>query len=109
MEVLNTKKEDCLVLDFVGQLNTGTAQKVELEVNKFLDNHSKIIFNLEQTAFVSSAGLRVFLATAKKMKASGGKFRICTPNAVVQEILDISGFSTILDIKPSLEEALKDF
>lgn len=106
MEIVSTKHDDKLVLDFIGQLDTGTAPKVELEVNKHLENNQNIIFNLAQTAFVSSAGLRVFLGTAKKLKASGGLFRICNANEIVQEILDISGFSQILDIKDSLEAAL---
>jgi anti-sigma B factor antagonist len=109
MDIVSTGKEDMLILDFIGQLDTGTAPKAEVEVNKHLASNQKIIFNLAQTVFVSSAGLRVFLGTAKKLKASGGLFRICNANDVVQEILDISGFSQILDVKESLEEAVTDF
>jgi anti-sigma B factor antagonist len=50
--------------------------------------------------------LRIFLATAKKITASGGALKLCGANDVVQEILDISGFSTILDVKKTEEEAL---
>jgi anti-sigma B factor antagonist len=65
-----------------------------------------MVINLEETRYVSSAGLRIFLATAKKMTASNGAVKLCCPNEVVQEILDISGFSTILDVKKTEEEAL---
>jgi len=109
MEVVSTQNGDSLVVDVIGQLNTGTAPKLESEVNKLLADNQKIILNLEQTLFVSSAGLRVFLMTAKKLKASGGKFRLCHANEVVTEILEISGFSTILDVKGSLEDALSGF
>lgn len=106
MELVATEHNDKLVIDFIGQLDTGTAPKVENDVNRHLGKHNQIIFDLQQTTFVSSAGLRVFLGTAKKLKASKGKFVICNANEVVQEILDISGFSQILIVKPSLEEAL---
>ena len=62
--------------------------------------------SLEKNNYVSSAGLRIFLATAKKITASGGVLKLCGANDVVQEILDISGFSTILDVKKTEEEAL---
>ncbi len=75
MDIVSTVKEDMLILDFIGQLDTGTAPKAEVEVNKHLEGNQKIIFNLAKTAFVSSAGLRVFLGTAKKLKAAGGLFR----------------------------------
>jgi anti-anti-sigma regulatory factor len=42
------------------------------------------------------------------MTASGGAVKLCSPNDVVQEILDISGFSSILDVKSSEEDALND-
>ncbi|MGH1335942.1 MAG: STAS domain-containing protein [Aureispira sp.] len=106
MELVATENGDKLVIDFIGQLDTGTAPKAETEVNRYLEKHKQIIFDLKQTPFVSSAGLRVFLGTAKKIKALGGKFIICNANEVVQEILDISGFSQILNVQPSLEEAL---
>lgn len=106
MELVATEHGDKLVIDFIGQLDTGTAPKAETEVNRHLEKHHKVIFDLNQTSFVSSAGLRVFLGTAKKIKAAAGQFIICNANEVVQEILDISGFSQILMVKPSLEEAL---
>jgi len=109
MDVNVAKADDNLVLEFVGRLDTGTAPKVETTVNKQLENTKKLIIDLAQTEFVSSAGLRVFLATAKKLMAKGGKLRICNPNEVVNEVFEISGFSTILDIKGSLDEAIKDF
>ena len=106
MEITAEKHGEKLVLHFEGQLDTGTAPQAEVEVNQHLENSQHLVFNLEKTTFVSSAGLRVFLATAKKIKAAGGSFVVCNANAVVQEILDISGFSQILTIKPNLEEAL---
>lgn len=106
MEITAQEKGEKLVLDFEGQLDTGTAPQAEVEVNQHLEQHQHLVFNLEKTTFVSSAGLRVFLATAKRIKVSGGSFVVCNANAVVQEILDISGFSQILTIKPTLEEAL---
>ena len=106
MELVTTEHGDKLVIDFIGQLDTGTAPKAEAEVNRYLERYQQVVFDLQQTTFVSSAGLRVFLGTAKKIKALGGKFIICNANEVVQEILDISGFSQFLTVKNSLEEAL---
>ena len=40
------------------------------------------------------------------MTANGGGVKFCCPNEVVQEILDISGFSTFLDVKETEEQAL---
>ena len=65
-----------------------------------------MVINLEETKYVSSAGLRIIFATAKTMKASGSIFKLCGLNEVVQEILDISSLSNILDVKETEEQAL---
>jgi anti-anti-sigma factor len=51
----------------------------------------------------------VLLATAKKLKASGGDLKICSLNDTVQEVFDISGFSSILAVSTDQEEALASF
>jgi anti-sigma B factor antagonist len=107
LEVNTIKVNDVVVVKLLGNLDTNTAPDAEEEINKSLDEGTqKMIINLEQTNYVSSAGLRIFLATAKKITASGGALKLCGANDVVQEILDISGFSTILDVKKTEEEAL---
>ena len=107
LEVNTIKVNDVVVIKLLGNLDTNTAPDAEAKINNWLDEGTqKMIINLEQTNYVSSAGLRIFLATAKKITASGGVLKLCGANDVVQEILDISGFSTILDVKKTEEEAL---
>ncbi len=107
LEVNVNEVNDVVIVKLLGNLDTNTAPDAETEINKWLEKDAKkIVINLKETKYVSSAGLRIFLATAKKMTASGGAVKLCCPNEVVQEILDISGFSTILDVKKTEKEAI---
>jgi anti-sigma B factor antagonist len=95
------------IIDCVGRLDTGTSPVAESAINEVMEGGcSQLIINLAGTEYVSSSGLRVLLVTAKKISALKGKLKICAPNDVVREILDISGFSTILDVRNSEGEAL---
>ena len=108
LEIVVNEENDVVVIKLVGNLDTNTAPEAEQAINEWLEKESKkMVINLQESKYVSSAGLRVFLATAKKMTAAGGAVKFCSPNDVVQEIMDISGFSTILDIKKTEDEALK--
>ena len=108
LEIVVNEENDVVVIKLVGNLDTNTAPEAEKTINQWLEKESKkMVINLQESKYVSSAGLRVFLATAKKMTAAGGAVKFCSPNDVVQEIMDISGFSTILDIKKTEDEALK--
>jgi anti-anti-sigma factor len=59
--------------------------------------------------FISSAGLRVLLATAQELQKAGGELRVCNLNEEVNEVFDISGFSTILMVFKDESEALQGF
>lgn len=107
LEIKVNEVNEIVVIKIIGNLDTNTAPEAETEINDWLGKQTKkMVVNLKETTYVSSVGLRVFLATAKKMTASGGSVKFCCPNEVVKEILDISGFSTILDVKATEQEAL---
>lgn len=98
------------VLDFSGNLDTNSSPVAESKVNSLLEkgNH-EILFNFDELNFISSSGLRILLATAKKLKISGGRMVVCNLNETVQEVFDISGFSSILNLASTEQEALASF
>ena len=102
MEITTTEMEDVKVLAIQGHLDTNTSPDAESAISALIDSSAqKLLINFEELEYISSAGLRVLLATAKKLKASGGDLKICCLNETVQEVFDISGFSTILAVSAS--------
>lgn len=107
MQITTTDSGDVKILSFQGNLDTNTSPDAESEINALIDaGAQKLLVNFEKLDYISSAGLRILLATAKKLKASGGDLMICCLNETVQEVFDISGFATILNVTKSEEEAL---
>ena len=110
MDISVRETDGVSVMDFTGNLDTNTSPAAENEVDRLLEGGSeKILFNFMNLNYISSSGLRILLATAKKMKSSGGKMRVCSLNDTVQEVFDISGFASILDLASNEEEALAAF
>ena len=92
-----------------GRLDTRTAPDLAREIEKPLAGAApRLVLDLSQTEYISSAGLRVFLQTAKAIDAAGGRFALCGANPRVLEILDVSGFGAILTICASRAEALAE-
>ncbi len=109
MEINVRESGDIRILDIAGRMDTVTSPAAEAAINQVLEaGIKKVILNLAGTEYVSSSGLRVLLITAKKIAASGGGLKICQSNQVVREILDISGFSTFLDVRNTEEDALAE-
>ncbi len=106
MKLTHSEKNGYEVIEFEGSLDTGTSPDVEKEINKLIEKGTlKFIFNFEKTKYMSSSGLRVLLATAKKLKGKG-ELKICNLNEVIAEVFDVSGFSSILNVYKTEEEAL---
>ncbi len=107
MQLTQTQIDDYRIIEFSGNLDTATSPEVEKTINECIENGDlKFIFNFENTKYMSSSGLRVLLATAKKLK-NRGELRITNLNTVIEEVFDISGFSSILNVYKSQEEALR--
>jgi len=106
MEIIEREHGDIRVLNYVGRLDTNTTPDAEVQINGLLDSGaSKLLINFQQLDYISSAGLRLLLATAKRLKASSGDLRICCLNQTVQEVFDISGFTSILSVSSTEQDA----
>lgn len=101
---------DIKVVQVEGKLDSNTAKDAETNLNDLLSQEAKkILVDFEKLDYTSSAGLRVLLSTAKQLKAVGGELRLCSLNETVQEIFDMSGFSSILSVFASETEAIEGF
>ncbi len=106
MEMVETQKNEYKVIEFSGNLDTATSPDVEKRVNECIENGDlKFVFNFENTKYMSSSGLRVLLATAKKLRGKG-ELKVSNLNSVIEEVFDVSGFSSILNVYRTEEEAL---
>ena len=106
MELTNSKKNGYEVIEFEGSLDTASSPAAEKEINTLIESGIvKFVFNFEKTKYMSSSGLRVLLATAKKLKGKG-ELKISNLNPVITEVFDVSGFSTILNVYKTEEDAL---
>ncbi len=108
---IETREENGINIVLIeGEMDTITSPDVESELNKLQSSGTqKLLLNFEKLDFISSAGLRVLLATAQTLKGEGGEMRLCNLNADVKEVFDISGFSTLLQVYTTKGLALSGF
>lgn len=99
MEITKKYNENELILSIVGRIDTITAQDVESEINGEMGNFDSLIMDFTDLEYISSAGLRVLIATQKKLKPDNIPFVIKNVNDTVAEIFKMSGFNRILKIE----------
>jgi len=107
IQIYTEQERDVAILAVEGHLDTKTAKQAEDAINEALDGGAnKLCIDFDKLDYISSVGLRVLLATMKRLKKSGGKLHLCGMNATVKEVFVISGFSNIFSIFGTRAEAL---
>lgn len=98
MTIKKTTDENKLTVLLEGRLDTATAPALDSELKSSLDGVTDLTFDLSGLEYMSSAGLRILLATQKTMSKQG-KMTICNVNAAIMEVFEITGFVDILTIE----------
>lgn len=93
------------LMKLVGRLDTETSHDFELAAyDAQTAGASNFVVDLSGVTYVSSAGLRVLLALAKKIEGKGS-MKLTGLKGVVKEVFDKSGFARLFAIFPTLEAA----
>ena len=98
--------DELQVLRPQGRLDSNTSAELERQTSELIGRGARrLMLDLKDLYYISSAGLRAVLLAAKEMTAVGGRLAIASPNAEVNEVFDISGFVSVIDLHPSAESA----
>lgn len=99
MEILKQKNGNELVLFLKGELNTSTAPELDSVIGKELRNIDKLVIDMTDLVYLTSAGLRVLLVAQKVMSERKGELIIRHVNDPIMEVFDITGFNNVLNIE----------
>lgn len=94
-----------LVLRPRGNINRATSAAFEDRLLPLVNGGKAVIVDLGGVAAVSSAGLRV-MAQLAGLARGRSSLIFAAPNEMVADILNVTGFDTLLDMAPSLSVAL---
>ncbi len=97
MNIVVTENGTAITLALSGRLDTLSSPELSTAINSALEKSSQLVLDFTNLDYISSAGLRVLLA-AQKQLAGNGSLTLTHVNSIVQDILDMTGFSDILTI-----------
>ena len=105
MQFESAKQGKAVVIKAKGRMDAASAPEFEAECGRFIDQ-GETLLAVDQggVEYLSSAGLRSILATAKRLKARQGEIRFCGLTGMVQEVFSVSGFSSMFQVRPTLAD-----
>ena len=110
MEISETEKGNVNVIQLSGRLDASSSADVELQLNALIDAaRVRLVINLEQLDYISSSGLRVLLATLKKVRKQEGDLMLACLKPYVKEVFDIAGFTQLFKIFDQEADAVDSY
>jgi len=108
IELTISKINDIVVIDLAGKLDSSNYLEIDEKFSGIIaSGERKLMINFFKLEYISSAGLRVFLAVAKKLKAVNGKFVFTKMQEHVREVFDLTGLLHVFTLCDKEEDAIK--
>ena len=99
MDIKKVYDGKSLTFSVGSRIDTVTSKDLENEINDEIGNFNSLIMDFSDLEYISSAGLRVLIATQKKLKSQDIPMTIINVNDAISEIFRMSGFDKILTIE----------
>ncbi len=97
-----------LIISAKGRIDGANATEVQGVLSSAFEPGVKLmLLDLGGLTYISSAGLRVIMLTARTLDRSGAKFAVGSPAGPIREVFQISGFDQIIPIFDSQAEAIE--
>ena len=93
-----------------GRIDTTTSEPLEQAIRKAVDGGARdLLVDFAAVDYISSAGLRVFLVLAKRMRDLKGRLVLCGMLEPVRQVFQLAGFLPLFSVEPSRSSALARF
>jgi len=110
LDLAEKQTGDVNVISVGGRLDAYSAAEAEKKIDSLVEaGRVKLVLNLNDLEYISSSGLRVFLAQLKKARKQQGDIKLCCMKPNIREVFDIAGFTQLFHIAGDEAEAVSGF
>jgi anti-anti-sigma factor len=98
------------VVRIEGDLDAHTFPQLQDRLERALaDGDRAIVLDCQGLAYISSAGLGVLKKMVKEVRTTGGDIRVAALSEKIQNIVNLLGFSKIIQVFATVDEAVESF
>jgi anti-anti-sigma factor len=109
LDITVAQVDNTQVITLRGRLDSSTSAEFESQaLGSLTADQPRLVISFSELNYISSAGLRVILILAKKIRQTHGRLALCEMSPAIREVFDISGFLSILTVRNTQAEALAE-
>ena len=106
MEIREERRDGILVVAPVGRVDSVSSGDLEGRlIGHLAPADRRLVVDFRDVEYISSAGLRVLLMLAKRLRDSGGELVLCSMDRAVRMTFELAGFMPIFTVVASREDA----
>ncbi len=106
----NELKDDITFIKLTGFLDAHTFEKLDETIDELFENNKyKLVVDLNELEYISSAGAGVFIGAIGTAQEQKGNIVLVSPTENVTEVFDLLGLSQIFPFAESREDAVQKF
>jgi anti-anti-sigma factor len=110
MQIQQSSRDGVAIVSPRGRIDTTTSGSVEDTIRHVVDSGARnLIVDLSGVEYISSAGLRVFLVLAKRMRDLRGKLVLSGMTEPVRQVFQLAGFMALFLVEPTEDSAFATF
>ncbi len=110
MEIGIDKHSKAVIVAVKGRMDAVSGPEFEKAMaDHIATGASRFVIDCSALEYISSAGLRSFLTTAKSLRACNGEMVFAALREMVREVFEIAGFGNIFSVFDSVDAALKQW
>jgi anti-anti-sigma factor len=107
MQIAETRRDGIIAVAPAGRIDTTTAPVLEGHLNALLAGGARrVVVDFSRVDYISSAGLRVMLILARRMKESNGRLALCAFPEPVRQVFQLAGFLPLFTVCESQDIAM---
>ncbi len=107
MEISAQRQSGTVVATVGGRIDSSNSRDFHSGLEKVITGDDPaVVLSFENVSYISSAGMRVVLLTAKSLRSRGAELVLCSMSDPIREVFKISGFDKVIAIHGSQSEAL---
>ena len=108
MEVIQSIMQDVNVVKLTGDLDGSNAASVQAQIMPLAVANVKMILDMSEVSYMSSAGLRMLLVMYRTINSKSGKVVLVGLSEDIQDTMSMTGFLGFFTYLETLDEGLKN-
>jgi anti-anti-sigma factor len=107
MEINATLHDNVAAVAVSGRLDSSNAEGLKERLGEIIHSGaSRLVIDLHEVIYISSAGFRTLLITARAVDQASGRMVLCGIAGEVKRLFEVAAFTELFTIVPTREEAL---